>query len=129
MIARARNLSFFAFLRRLDRRLLLRAPMLWRTRGFHLFTLLILAVAATAPFIQTSIKDLSEVYGIAGDTVLRWKLQSYVAMAVLGLWTLSIIRKPVGELAPRRHVVTVVVVTIGSYLFLITPSLLAYPQI
>jgi hypothetical protein len=55
MIARTRNVSFLAFIWRLDRWLLLRAPMLWRTRLPHLLVLLSLAVIAAVPFMQTSI--------------------------------------------------------------------------
>jgi hypothetical protein len=129
MIARIRNVLFFAFMRRLDRRLLLRAPMLWRTRLLHLLVLLILAVIATVPFVQASINDPSEILLIGTDTVLSWRLRLYVAVGVIVLWILSIIRRPVGELVPHRHVVTVVAVAMGSYLWLVTPSLLAYPQI
>jgi hypothetical protein len=125
-----RNVSFLAFKRRLDRWLLVRAPLLWRTRLPHLLVLLILAVTAvTIPFIQTRAIDPTEAYGAGSTTYAGWVLELFGVVCVLLLWVRSIIRKPVGELAPHRHVVTVVAVAIGSYLWLITPSLLAYPQI
>jgi hypothetical protein len=129
MIARIKNILFPAFMRRLDRWLLLRAPMLWRTRLLHLLVPLSLAVLAIVPFMQTSIEDPREVPGIASDTVNRWRTLLFWGVVVLVAWILSIIKKPVGELVPHRHVVTVVAVAIGSYLCLLTPSLLAYPHI
>jgi hypothetical protein len=133
MIARTRNVSFLAFIRRLDRWLLLRAPMLWRTRPVYLLVLLSLAVIAAipfiGPFIETRIKDASELVTVATNTVSCWWWWFWGSAVVIALWVRSIIRKPVGELAPHRHIVTVGVVAVGSYLWLITPSLLAYPQI
>src|SRR5262249_54920529 len=129
MIARTRNVLFPAFIRRLDHWLLLRAPLLWRTRLFHLLVLLSLAVIATIPFIHTSIKN-AQVFNDLNTTTLEWwwwRLSGSVV--VLVLWVGSILRKPVGELAPNRHIVTVCAVAMGSYLWLVTPSLLAYPQI
>jgi hypothetical protein len=123
-----RNVSFFAFKRRLDHWLLVRAPMLWRTRLPHFLLLLILAVTATIPlFIQTKAMDPNETYGLS--VISNWVMLLFCVVLVLMLWVRSIIRKPVGELAPHRHVVTVVAVAIGSYLWLIAPSLLVYLQI
>jgi len=126
-----RNVSFLAFKRRFDRWLLVRAPMLWRTTLLpHLLVLLILAVtAATISFIQTRTIDPTEVYAEASNTYSSWGFELFGVVCLLLLWVRSIIRWPVGELAPHRHVVTVVAVAIGSYLWLITPSLLAYPRI
>jgi hypothetical protein len=120
---------FLAFIRRLDRWLLLRAPMLWRTRLPHLLMLLSLAVIAALPFMQTSIKDPSQAVDLGSNTVTCWWWRLVGAVGVLFLWVRSINNKPVGELAPHRHIVTVVAVAMGSYLWLVTPSLLAYPQI
>src|SRR5262249_50580763 len=115
--------------RRLDRWLLLRAPMLWRTRLPHLLVRLSLAVAVIIPFIQTSANVPYEAYDLGRDIKGMRSLLLIVAVVVLGAWVALIHRIPVGELAPHRHVVTVVAVAIGSYLCLITPSLLAYPKI
>ena len=40
-----------------------------------------------------------------------------------------ILRKPVGEIALYRHIITVLAVAIGSYAWLVAPSLLAYAEI
>jgi hypothetical protein len=126
MIADIRNV-LLVFMRRLDRWLLLRAPMLWRTRLLGLLVLLSLVVTAIRWVMKTSIKDPSEVSDF--NTIMNWWLWLSLAVVVLALWVRSIIRKPVGELPPHRHVVTVVAVAIGSSLWLVTPSLLAYRQI
>ena len=125
MIARIRNLLFPAFVRRFDHWMLLRAPMLWRTRVLHLLVLLSVAVIAVMPFIQSSITNPIEAADLASDTVSWWYWQLFGAMSVLAAWVALILRKSVGELAPHRHVVTVVAVAIGSYLLLVTPSFLA----
>jgi hypothetical protein len=124
MIARMRNVIW-----RLDRWLLLRAPMLWRTRLPYLLVLLSLAVIAALPFMQTSIKLPIEAADLGSNTVICWWSQLVGAVGVLFLWVRSISKRPVGELALHRHIVTVVAVAIGSYLWLVTPSLLAYPRI
>jgi len=131
MIARIRNVyvSLLAFIWRLDRWLLLRAPMLWRTRLPYLLVLLSLAVIAALTFMQTSIKRPIEAADLASSTVICWWSQLVGAVGVLFLWVRSINNTRVGELAPHRHIVTVVAVAIGSYLWLVTPSLLAYPRL
>jgi hypothetical protein len=122
---------FATFMRRLDRWLLLRAPMLWRTQPQRWLVLLSLAVIVIVaiPFMQTSIKVPIEVDDLASDTVTVRSLLRYGAALAVSKWVLSIIGKPVGELAPRHHIVTVVAVAIGSFIWLAMPSVLAYPRI
>jgi len=127
MIAQIRIV--FTFLQRLDRKFLLRAPMLWRTRLFHLLALLIMAVATTTLFIEPSNEDPRRLSDIGTNTVSNWWLGLYVATGVIALWIFLILRTRVGELAPSRHIVTVVAVAVGSYLWLVAPGLLAYRQI
>jgi hypothetical protein len=120
------------FTRRFDRWLLLRAPLLWRTRLPSLLVLLSLGVIVAIPFVLmlTSIEVRTEVVEVASKTLVFWRLQLYGAVVVLVMWVrFIIIRKPVEELAPRRHIVTVLAVTIGSYFWLVTPSVLAYQPI
>jgi hypothetical protein len=131
MIARIKNVyvSLRAFIWRLDRWLLLRAPMLWRTRLPYLLVLLSLAVIAALTFMRTSIKRPIEAADLGSSTMICWWSWLIGAVSVLFLWVRSINKTPVGELAPHRHIVTVVAVAIGSYLWLVMPSLLAYPRI
>jgi hypothetical protein len=124
MIARTSNI-----LRWLDRWLLLRAPLLWRTRLPYLLILLIVAVMAALALTQRGIKNPIDAADFGSNMVTWWWWQLFGAMAVLYWWVQSIIGKPVGELPPHRHIVTVAAVAVGSYLWLITPNLLAYPQI
>jgi hypothetical protein len=125
MIARIRNVLFPAFIWRFDHWMLLRAPMLWRTRVLHLLVLLSVAVIAVLPFIQSSITNPIEAADLASNTLSCWYWQLLGATSVLAVWVRSILRKSVGELAPHRHVVTVIAVAIGSYLWFVTPSFLA----
>jgi hypothetical protein len=129
MIAHIRDILFPTLYRRFDHWLLLRAPMLWRTRPVHLLVLLSLAVIAAIPLLSTKITGPLELDDLATDTVSCWWWRVVGSAFVIAVWVGSIIRKPVGELAPHRHIMTVVVVAIGSYLWLITPRLLADPQI
>jgi hypothetical protein len=52
-----------------------------------------------------------------------------VIAAGLGFWVRFILRKPVGEVPPSRHLVTVIAVTVGSYLWLVAPGLLTLFEI
>jgi hypothetical protein len=117
-------------MRRLDRWLLLRAPMLWRAQPPRWLVSVSLAVIVIAAIlIPTSIKVPAEVDDLVFDTVtIRMLLRYGVAMALLA-WLLSIVGKPVGELALRRHISTVVAVAIGSFVWLALPSVLTYRQI
>jgi hypothetical protein len=117
------------FIRRFDRWLLLREPLLWRTRLPWLLVLLSLPVMLAIPFIGTSIKAPTDVVDLASDTVAVGGLQSKFAAFVVAMWVLFILKREVGELAPRRHIATVVAVAVGSFVWLVVPSLLAYPQI
>jgi hypothetical protein len=128
MIGRERGVLIRRLFRRFDHWLLLRAPILWRTRLLHCLLLLCLLILAKSPFVQTSISLPSGI--LPGNIILTtcW-LQVSGVVVVLGLWVRSILRKPVGEIALRRHVVTVVAVGVGSYLWLVTPSLFAYVEI
>lgn len=127
MIGREHGLLIPRLLRRFDHWLLLRAPMLWRTRLLHCVLVLFLLILTTSLFLQTSIEHPSEIQ-YSGVTS-KWGLQVFGAFGALVLWVRSILRKPVGEIALRRHVVTIVAVTIGSYIWLVTPSLLALVEI
>jgi hypothetical protein len=118
-----------AFMRRIDRWLLLRAPMLWRAQPPRWLVLLSLAILAAIPFMETSIKTPIEAGELAVDIEVYWWLELTGVVVVLWRWVSIIVRRPVGELPPRRHLVTVVAVAIGSYLWLVTPSWLAYQQI
>jgi len=129
MTAQPGDTSSHNFLWRLNRWVLLRAPLFWRTRLLNLLALMTLTVIAMYWFEQRSIQDPGEITRLAAETVSNWQLRLYWAIGVLLIWIILIIRKPVGELPPLRHIVTVVAVTIGSYLLLVTPGLLAYPQI
>jgi hypothetical protein len=124
--------KLFPLLQRLDRDLLLRAPLLWRTRLFHFLTpplLLLLVVIARAPFNEASVEDLGRIHNLGADTVTDWWLRSFVAISVVASWVILVISKRVGELAPSRHITTVVAVAAGSYLWLVTPTILAYREI
>src|SRR5215468_4287723 len=95
-----------AFMRRLDRWLLLREPMLWRAKPPRWLVLVSLAVIVIAaiPLMLTSIKVPADVDDLTFDTVtIRTALRYGVALA-LWMWAQSIAEKPVGELAPRRHI-------------------------
>jgi hypothetical protein len=56
-------------------------------------------------------------------------LLRYGVASTLFVWFQSIVGKPVGELALRRHISTVVAVTIGSFVWLALPTVLMYPQV
>jgi hypothetical protein len=118
-----------AFLRRFDRWLLLRAPMLWRTRLLQSLLLLSLLILLTALLVQSNIKYPGDVpYGL---TILSfWWIGVLGAAVALGVWVAGVLRKnPVGELPLHRHIVTVVAVMIGSYLWLVSPTVFAYREI
>src|ERR1700681_4714818 len=120
-----------AFMRQLDRWLLLREPMLWRAqppRWLVLVSLAVIVIAAIA-LMPTSIKVPAELDGLASYTVSIRMLLRYGVVIALFVWFPSILGKPVGELAPRRHISTVVAVAIGSFVWLALPSVLTYPQI
>src|SRR5262249_16098259 len=134
MLGNLRNAILPAFMLRFDRWLLLRAPMLWRTGLPDLLVLLGLAVLIAGliaiPFVHMSIKAPTDVADLASNTTGLWWIEMYAAGMVIYFWVLSLlVATPVGELAPRRHIATVVAVAIGSYLWLVMPSVLAYPQI
>jgi hypothetical protein len=123
--------TFAAVRRRIDRWLLLRAPMLWRaqpSRWLVLLTLTVIVIAAIA-LRPTSIKVPTEVDDLADYTVFIRTLLRYGVAIALWLWFQSIIGRDVGELPPRRHSVTVVAVAIGSFIWLAMPSVLTYPAI
>jgi hypothetical protein len=120
-----------AFMRQLDRWLLLREPMLWRAqppRWLVPVSLAVIVIAAIA-LMPTSIKVPAELDGLASYTVSIRMLLRYGVVIALFVWFPSILGKPVGELAPRRHISTVVAVAIGSFVWLALPSVLTYPQI
>ncbi|HKA02452.1 MAG TPA: hypothetical protein VKE70_38335 [Candidatus Solibacter sp.] len=120
-----------AFMRRLDRWLLLRAPMLWRAlppRWLVLVSLAVIVIAAI-PLMLTSIKVPADVNDLTFDTVTIRMLLRYGVAIAFWVWLPSIVGKPVGELAPRRHISTVVAVAIGGFVWLALPSVLTYPQI
>src|SRR5947207_4807832 len=76
--------SLRRLLRRLDHRLLLRAPMLWRTRPLLLLLQLALLLLTLLPFAQTRIEHVWQIYGsgvrswwgvfvaLAGVAILIW---------------------------------------------------------
>src|SRR5262245_30061029 len=97
IIARTKNV-LHAFIRRFNRWLLLRAPMLWRTRLPYMLVLLSLAVILAVPFMQTSIKDPIEAVELGPNTMECWFWRLVGAVGVLIFWVVSIISKPVGEL-------------------------------
>jgi hypothetical protein len=123
------SVTVFLFLRRLDRWLLLRAPLLWRTPLLPLLVLLALTIAVAFLVTRTSIEHPREILRPTHKALGIFFFGLMVAVVVLAIWLFFILTKPVGELMPRRHVVTVLAVATGTYLVLVTPSLLAYPQI
>ena len=125
----SRKTSIIAFLVRTDRSLLLQAPLLWRTRSHYILTILTLTVMLFLALIPIKTQRLSELYGIDDSMSTYWNLAMMAVGLIILLWIASIVRVPVGELWPSRHVVTVVVVAFCSYLWLITPSFFAYRQI
>src|SRR5262245_12841685 len=122
------SVTVFLFLRRLDRWLLLRAPLLWRTRLLPLLVLLALTIAVAFVVTQTSLESPSEILRPAYKAISIFFFGIMVAVVVLAVWLFFILTKPVGELLLRRHVVTVLAVATGAYFVLVTPSLLVYPQ-
>jgi hypothetical protein len=121
----ARNVPFSTFMRRSDHWLLLRAPLLWRTRLLHFLVLLGLAAIVSILFAQTRLKSADAVSDAILYTMLYWWSWLSIAPIVVILWIKFIIRKTVGELTPQRHATTVIAVAIGSYLYFISPSWVA----
>src|SRR5262245_25445983 len=116
-------------IRRFDHWLLLRAPMLWRTRSPYVLMLLILLVIAALLLGEVSIKNPIDIPALVEDTMRGWLLQLFGILVLIVLWVMLILRRPVGELPIRRHVVTVVAVAVSSYLWLVAPTVLAHRQI
>src|SRR5689334_18874156 len=88
-----------AVMRRLDRWLLLRAPMLWRAQPPRSLVLASLAVIVAAiALMPTNIKVPAELDGLASYTVSIRTLLRYGVASTLFVWFQSIVGKPVGEL-------------------------------
>jgi hypothetical protein len=128
MLGRVSGVLYPPFFRRLDRWLLLRTPMLWRTRLFHCLLVLCFLTLTNLPIMRTNIDHPREV-SLQSEILESWRFRVWGVAIALALWVRVILRKPVGELALHRHIVTVVAITIGSYLWLVTPSFLAYLEI
>lgn len=119
------------FFQRLDQWWLQRAPMLWRTRLLTALLVLAVLVLLRLPLISqtaTGINSPLDVYGIE-RSIGRWSMYVLGSGIAIGLWVLVILRRPVGELPLRRHFATFVAVAIGSYVWLVTPSVMAIGEI
>ena len=125
-----RSAAIRALGQRFNRWYLLHAPMLWRTRLLQSLLLLSLAVTVDTLLVPSVPDSPSKLpFQITNDIVGYWLLGVIVVCSALVLWIWMILRTRVGEIALRRHTTTVVAVALGSYLWLITPSLFAYYEI
>lgn len=132
MMRRANAGWIRGLLHRWDHWLILRAPMMWRTRPLGALVALGLLVLATLPIVETRIEVPVDTFAYrldASGVRQFWSLQVGGAVAGLVTWVWLILRRPVGEVALQRHLITVVAVGLVSYLWLVTPSLLALVEV
>src|ERR1700752_2506459 len=92
------------FVRRFDRWLMLRAPMLWRTRLPYCLLILCLIVLAAVAFVQT---NMALPIDLQGGLRSLWWFEVLIATIVILLWLSFILRRSVGEVLPTRHAATV----------------------
>lgn len=130
MLARVVQTFRPSAVQRLDRWWLQRAPMLWRARLVTALLLLVLLVSISVLLFPETIFGFDSLRVIHGSYARdTWPMQVVGAVLALGVWVRLILRRPVGELPARRHVVTLLAVTVGSYLWLVAPSMLALGEI
>lgn len=131
MLARVGPLLRLTIFRRLDQWWLQRAPMLWRTRLVTALLTLIVFISLRLPLYSqavTYIENPRDVRGIQLSIDL-WPMYVLGSAIAIGLWVLTILRRPVGELPLRRHIATLLAVAIGSYIWLVAPSVMAFGEI
>jgi hypothetical protein len=120
----------FSLIARLDRWWLQRVPMLWRTRLVTALLALIVFTFLSLLIFPHAVTGFGSPHELDIPNIRNsWELPVLGAVIALGLWVLMILRRPVGELPLRRHVVTLIAVAVGSYLWLVTPSVLSLREI
>jgi hypothetical protein len=115
-------------LRRADRWLLLRAPLLWRVKLPHSLLALALIIAFVSSLLKMKVTDPGDVPRLASTLTGIWLFQLEIGFFAVLIWMGRIVRRGVDELPLHRHVVTLVAVTFGSYLWLAAPGWLANLQ-
>jgi hypothetical protein len=104
--------------------------MLWRTRPVTALLTLIAFVLLSLLMFPHAVTGFSSPHEVdISDIQNSWQLRVLGSLVALNLWLLIILRRSVGELPLSRHVMTLVAVAVGSYLWLVTPSALSLREI